>query len=272
MPDEKSARAYLKGQIRTAQAAGDKIALIRERKSHSYKKTTAKQAKAFFIDELDSYGKFLVSSMNYKKYGSGSSTHWKNEYTSIEPELIQVKNIGSLCRFIVGYFDSKRFCKGNTIGHAKFTSQFYFDEHFLFRCIYRLNEKCIGKIGAIIYPIIEWLITENVPITRLNDKNYFVYRDFVLVAHKLPNSKGIIFKTILETEQFSVEQRIKFSEAYKLLSESSLKSIEVVMTNSAGKVARKIPASSGVSLINSITERTFWVQHILTAQDIRNGQ
>jgi hypothetical protein len=270
--DSKAANAFLKGQCRESQDLCDSLITNRQSGKYSQVKKNAKLARVFFEEELNSYGKFLVSSVDYKNYVTGKTKHWKSEYTAIEPELIKTEGIGSLCRFVVGYFDSRRFCKSKPACNIKFTSQFYFHEHFLARCILRLNEKYVGEIGSFIYPIMEWLIMENVPLTRIEDISYFVYRDFTLVAEKLPNSYGMAFKTILETEFYKLEDKRKFAKAHQLLSQSDSKSIQIVMTNESGGVIRKIPASKGESLVNTLTEKTFWLRHILDSPDIRDFQ
>lgn len=269
MTDEREAKALLKGQIRQTQNVADDIFRKRQSGRYSNARKNVRMAREFFNEELRSYGEFLISSVDFKSWGIGSTKHWKNEYTAIEPELIQAEGVGALCRFVVGYFDSKKFCKGELGYILKLTSQFYFHEHFLYRCIYRLNEKRIGNIGGFTYPIMEWLITENVPLSRIDNVNYFVYRDFTLVSEKLPNSYGLAFKTILETEQYTLEDKIKFQEAHKLLSESDSKSIKVVMTNQYGKVVRRIPDSIGRSFINSFGNNSFWLKRLLMSPDFR---
>lgn len=268
---ETEAKAILKGKLRKIQSKGDDILRKREKSIYCRVKKSSKIVNEFFKDELAFYGDFLVTNKKFKCFGGGSTKHWKSEFTAIEPDLIHAKDIGLMSKFILGYFDSRKYCKGDLTGFTILSSQFYFHEHFLIRCIQRFNKRSIGEIGSIIYPVIEWLITENIPLSRINDTNYFVFKDFIFVADKLPNSRGLIFKTVLLTNKLTNEDEKKFSSSLELLSNSKQESVKVVMTNETGQVVRKIPTSVGKSLLNSLTKKSFWVQHILTAPDIRGN-
>lgn len=269
---EREAEAILKGKVRQAIYACDETTKKIECGYFSGKKRTHKLVKEFFCDQINSYGEFLVTNIRFKPYGVGSTKHWKNEYTAIEPEFVDTLGVGELCRFVVNYFDSKRFAKSDINANLTLSSQFYFHKHFLIRSIQRLNQKDVGEIGAFVYPIIEWLVTEQVPLSRIDNNNYFVYRDYTIVADRLPKSKGMVFTTLLETEFYDDEQRRKFADAHKELDGSNPEEVLIVMTNPNGQVVRKIPSAQGKSLVNSINENTYWIKNVFFAPDARGDQ
>lgn len=267
--DSSAAKAYLLRQIRESQSISDEINDKRLAGQYAKVKKNAKLAERFFTEELTGYDEFLVSSFKFKNWGVASTKHFKAEYSAIEPELVVAEGIASLCRFIVGYFDSKKFCRGQMSFQRKFASQFYFDMHFLYQCILRLNTKSIGKIGEFIYPVISWLISENVPLSKIDSKNYFVFRDVTLVTYKLPRMHGMYFKTILESEFFTENQTERFANAHKVLLNSE--EIVAVMTKENGEVAYEIPRDAVSSLTNVIDENSFWLRPLLEAPDLRLG-
>ncbi|WP_445776832.1 hypothetical protein [Shewanella sp.] len=269
---ESEAKAILKGKIRQIHAIGDEILNAYAIRLQQAEKKNISLAVHRYKETLAWYGDFLLGHKQFKKFGSGKSKHWKAEYFAIEPELKFTENIGDSCRFILGHFDSRKFCKGQVSGLARFTSQFYFHEHFLVRCIQRFNEKSISAIGSRVYPVIEWLILNNISLRKLSDSNYFVFRDFILVTEKLPKSKGLLFKTILKISMLTAEDERKFSAALQVLVNSAVDKYAAVITNANGVVVSQIPNPSGKSLLNSLSENTFWVQPLLTSPDIRfNG-
>lgn len=265
------AKAILKGAIRQIQEAGDLILEKRQERSYIEAKRSVKAVQKYHSDNLAWYGDFLVTNYKLRSFGTGGSKHVKYEYSAIEPELVHTSNIGGLCRFIVNFFDSRKYAKGKIGAINKFTSQFYFHEHFLIRSIQRLNERSIGEVGAAIYPVIEYIITENIALTRIDDTNYFVFRDFIIVSEKLPKRRGLVFKTILLIGRLTEEDTKRFSSAIRTLSDTKAAVTEVVMTNSKGQVIRKIPPAKGVSLLNTLKEQTFWLQQIWKSQDIRDN-
>ncbi|WP_299021919.1 hypothetical protein [uncultured Photobacterium sp.] len=260
---ETEAKAILKGTLRQAQAVGDELLCLKMSRANIYEKKSRASAERFMQEELAWYGDFILFNKRYRRL---SSWHFCAEFSAIEPELAPAEGMGNLCGFILGYYDSRKHLKGKPGFYLMWASNFYFHEHFLVRGIQRFNEKSIGEIGAIVYPVIEWLISENVPITRLNDVNYFVFRNFILVSNKLPKSNGLVFKTILLTNVMTKEQEMKFSNALATLENGK---IEAVMTNEHGDVVRKIPPATGKSLIVSLSDKSFWVQNVLTKRDYR---
>jgi hypothetical protein len=265
---ETEAKAILKGKTRQIQAIGDDILKAHQLRLNEPVKKNFSVSRHRYKEMLTWYGDFLIGERQFKKIGSGSSKHWKAEFFAIEPELNYADGIGDLCRFILGFFDSRKFCKGIASGVARFSSQFYFHEHFLIRCIHRLNEKSIAEIGRVIYPMIEWIIINNIPLRKFSESNYFVFKEFILVADKLPNGAGLIFKTLLQTDRLTEADEKKFRPALKSLDDSN-GLLASVMTNSFGTVVSNIPDTDGTSLLNSLSEKSLWVQPLLTSPDIR---
>lgn len=267
---ETEARAILKGTIRRIQNAGDAILDKRQEQGYIQAKRSAKALQAYHRDNLAWYGDFLVNDYKFRSFGARASKHFRYEYSAIEPELIHAENIGGLCRFIVNFFDSRKYARGKIGAINKFTSQFYFHEHFLIRCIQRLNERSIGEVGAAVYPVIEYMITENLELTRVDDINYFVFRDFIIVAEKLSGRRGMVFKTILLTDKLTDEDERKFAQAKEVLLADKPVVTEAVMTNPKGQVVRRIPPAKGVSLLCSLKKQTFWLQQIWQSEDVRD--
>ncbi|EGR0521432.1 hypothetical protein FG081_15360 [Vibrio cholerae] len=265
--DSGAAKAYLLRQIRESQSISDEIIEKRIAGENSDCKRNAKLAERFFNQELTGYDEFLVTAFKFKKQNITTSKHFIAEYSAIEPELIVAEGVASLCRFIVGDFDSKKFCKRQITFHRKFASQFYFDMHFLYQCILRLNTKSIGKVGEFIYPVLAWLISENVPLSQIDETNFFVFRDVTLVTRKLPGVHGMYFKTILESEFYSVNQAQRFANAHKVLLDS--KEIVAVMTKENGDVVYGIPRNTISSITKTIEGNSFWLRPLLSAPDIR---
>ena len=70
----------------------------------------------------------------------------------------------------------------------------------------------------------------------------------------------------------TAEDERKFSAALQVLVNSAVDKYAAVITNTNGVVVSQIPNPSGKSLLNSLSENTFWVQPLLTSPDIRfNG-
>lgn len=265
--DSSAAKAYMRRQIREANTMADALIAKRMEEQHLNVKRNVKLAKQWFLEEVESYDEFLVHYLFYKNWGISQSKHFRAEYTTIEPELMEVRGIGSLCRLIAGYFDSKKFCKGQVGFYIKWASQFYFDEHFLYRYIQRKNQKSIGEMGEFLYPVLEWLIAENIPLSSLDTKNYFVFKDVTLVTHRLPDQFGIVFKTILNREQYNSGQKEQFSNAHQWLSGSD--SAFAVLTDKRGQPLRLIPKTFRNGLLNTLNEDSFWLRPLLNAHDIR---
>jgi len=237
---EIEAKAILKGVIRKALANGDAILDKRSNYSYIQTKRSVKVVKEYHNDNLAWYGDFLMGEFKFKNFGVNSSKHYKCEYRAIEPELLYAENIGNLSKFIVNYFDSRKYAQGKISGILKFTSQFYFHEHFLIRCIHRFNKRLIGEAANAVYPVIEFMITENLPLTRIDDSCYFVFRDFIVVTEKLTSKKGLIFKTIKLTSRLNMEDERKFLDALTELKKSDPSYITALMTNKNGQVVRHI--------------------------------
>lgn len=267
---EAEAKAILKGIIRRTIAVGDTILDKRIKSSYINAKRSVKVVNEYHKDNLAWYGDFLMSESKFKTPGLHPLKQNRCEYRAIEPELLYADNIGNLSRFVVNFFDSRKYTKGKIDSLAKFTSQFYFHEHFLIRCIQRLNKRIIGEAINSIYPVIEFLITENLPITRVEDNSYFVFRDFIVVTEKLPSKKGLIFKTIKLTSRLNLNDETKFSDALTELKESNPLTLAALMTNKNGQVIRHISPAIGKSLLLSYKKESFWLQPIFTSQDIRN--
>lgn len=268
---EVEAKAILKGITRKTLADGDAILDKRSKYSYIQAKRSVKVVKEYHNDNLAWYGDFLMNECKLRNFGPNSSKQYRCEYRAIEPELLYADNIGNLSRFIVNYFDSRKYTKGKINAILEFTSQFYFHEHFLIRCIQRFNERLIGEATNAVYPVIEFMITENLPLTRIDDSCYFVFRDFIVVTEKLTSKRGLIFKTIKLTSRLNPKDERKFFDALIELEKSEPSSVTALMTNKHGQVVRHIPPAKGYSLLSSFKKETFWIQPILSSQDIRKN-
>ncbi|MFT5760417.1 MAG: hypothetical protein ACI9LM_005203 [Alteromonadaceae bacterium] len=261
---ESIAKAELKGAIRKVQSRCDNILELRANNIESKKcKKSRKKLLKRFEEELGLYGEFLVTKTVWKRK---TTWHFDAEFSAIEPEIINVDGIGGLCRFLIRTFNSRKFMKGNLCALDYFCSNFYFHEHFLIRAIQRFGLNFAGELGIIIYPVIEWLVLENVSLKHFKDTNYFVFEDFVIVTNKLPHSNGLFFKTILIRQYMNKKQFKIFKSSFELLENSYFK---VVMTDGIGGISTKIAPPKMISLTKSLTERSYWVQHITQQQDIR---
>ncbi len=263
MIGESEAKALLKGKLRIAQVTCDDILLRKQNKIENGYNKSLKVADKIFEETLEWYGDFLLSCRKFKR---SSSKHWRSEYFAIEPELGPAKNVGNVCGFVFGTFDSRKFLKGEPSAGSKLQSHFYFHEHFLTRCIQRFGERSMSNIGWYIYPIIEWLVTENIPLSKLCESNYFVFDEFVLVAKKLEGSEGIVFITILISEFMTDNQRTFFFNAA-----SSLKygQYEFILVNDVGDIVYRVPFGKGNSLLELRKEGSYWLEDIRNKRDIR---
>ncbi len=269
---ESEAKAILKGAIRRAHIYGDQLLQKKHQRMHVKKTRSMKVLNEFLEEEISWYGDFLVTCNKFKKYGIGTSKHFRAEFSAIEPELKYADEIGDLCRYMICYFDSRKLaqCKVNAI--RRFSSQFYFHEHFLIRCIHRLNKRTIGEIASEIYPVIEWLVTQNVPLSKFDETNYFVFKEFVAITQKLPHGKGLVFKTILLIDRLTPEDQKKFTSAIEIHTNVKNKSVAAIQVNAHGNIVRQISSSSGQSLLNSLSERSIWAQDIYESNALVSTQ
>ncbi|WP_445776549.1 hypothetical protein [Shewanella sp.] len=264
---ETEAKAILKGALRRNHQFGDQLMQTKAARMGIQKARSMKVVNRIFNEELNWYGDFLVGYKYFKKYGIGTTKHFKAEFTAIEPELTSVEGMGELCRFILGAFDSRKVAQCRLHGNCKLASRFYFHEHFLIRCIHRLNFTTIGDIAVEIYPVIEWLILNNIPLRRLPETNYFVFKNFIVVAEKLSHSQGLVFKTILLKDRLTDRDNEKFIKALAIHNDLD-KNVAAVQVNAYGDIVCQIPPASGKSLLNSLSEKSHWVQGIFDAPEI----
>lgn len=263
---EIEAKAVLKGKLRLHKQAFEDI---QNKKLSRLKNGGTKRNKSFahtvYQEHLDGFGELLVTKSEYKR---ASTWHWKALFSGMEYELAPVEDIGNLCRYIVCYFDSRKFIKEDRLqGFNMWFSDFYFHEHFLERGILRFNTRSLGAIAEICYPVISWLIKENIPPSRFDDFNYIVFREFVIVTQKLTMKRGIIFKTLLLKDVMDENQMSFYSQPYEYLDEHE--NVNAVLLNARGDIVRSVvEAEDDMSLVDVI-QCSNWLSHVGQKEDIR---
>ncbi|UYI47937.1 hypothetical protein OFO16_04465 [Vibrio natriegens] len=269
---EIEAKAILKGEFRKYINRRDELMESRRKFfAKQHRKLSLKTVKKVYQDELAMYGDFKVFDIELDN--CSMKKHWKSEILTVEPVLHEVKDSDDLTRLVLMYFDSKKFLNGqyeNAI--RKFNSNFYISKHFIERVMLRLNLRTVGDTALALYSIIEMLIVQNTPMTKFEDENYFVFRDYTFSLHKIPKSQGVCFKTVLLNSEFSADQKRKYKEAVDMLNSSDPEKLDAVMVGKNGNVKLCIPEFSGASLAFALTEKTLWMKDALYDWGMRGNE
>lgn len=265
---ESIAKAQLKGQVRLAQSQSKEI-LDHMQNQHlpnpllSNKKGINKYIKAF----TDMAANSIIKEKYHIKR---SSWHYKYQLINFQDTPSNIPGYGSYNSIIMYSFDTRKLIniKKMEQGHVRTIVKIFCHEHFFIRCIQRINALNIGDIGKKIYPIIEWLIQNNIPMKHIPEDAYFVCEDCVLVALRLPNSQGLLFKTILMKDQMTDKQNRLFTENKNLSAGSE---VFAYLANEEGCTLRTIPkANNDAFAIDS--KPSNWLFHLEYGSTVENEQ
>lgn len=255
---ESIAKAQLKGEVRITQSQSKEV-MDHMKKQYSpkslisNKKGIQKYIKAF----TDKSANLII---NEKHYIRRTSWHYKYQFLTFQDQLCCTEGYGSYSSIMMHSFDTRRLIniKKMEQGHVQSIVKIFCHEHFLMRCIQRCNDLNMGDAGKKIYPIIEWLILNNIPMKHIPEDAYFVCQDYVLVAVRLPNSEGLLFKTILLKTQMTDKQNQLFIKNKNLSGRSKM---FAYLVNDEGCILRTIPKENNDTFTIDLKPSN-WLVHL----------
>ncbi len=253
---ESIATASIKGAIRRSEFRYEeaKEAIEKIYLSKRGKKLTRSDTNGFFQLIADMFGDYSIEQYIKNKK---NSWHFLGEIHTIGFSTIDTEHYGKLNHFIVEQFNSRRFVKCHSEARLWYVCYVFFQEHFFIRAIQRLGLKSVGDVGKKVYPIMQWLILENIPFKHLPENPYFVMKECVLVAHRASHNQGIVFKTVLMRDFMNDEQLNLYKRGFDILEKESL---EVVMMDEVGSVVRKLPIFEPKQLLLEHSLNNNWLQ------------
>lgn len=263
------AEAKLKGTIRIS---GDREKVLlkesRELIQHSRSLLTYKKGILKYIALF----KEMANERMLYEYCSPkrSSWHHKSEFITFMPDFGSseyYKEAGRLIGMMLNTFNTRRILKGKRDGHTQLFLKIYIQEHFCVRYMQRIGAETIGDIGKSFYPIIEWLLVNNVPFKHIPESYYFVLPEFISVGSKSPNGFGLLIKTVLTYEGMSEHQTLFFSEALAQLRDND--ALYGLLVNNDGTIVRSIPKVGKQVLATIDIATSNW---LTPAKDILEGE
>lgn len=259
MMHESEAKALVKGAFRKAEQRWDELIRKPALKKHNSRKkgfSSLREAETHIYNDINYYYDFLLKT---NKFIGRSSKHALHEVLAIEAELISIKNIGSVSRFVCNVFDTRKMLKGHINAMNSFQSNFYFEEHFIIRAIQRLNLDKIGEIGIKIFPVIISLAKNNISLKGLTDDIYIVFNNYVIVVNYIREPLALVFKTILLKEFFTEKDKYFYKLAYEKIANNSF-----VIMNKKREIHDIYPnKNESVSIIENIYKNSDWFPHII---------
>lgn len=252
---ESVAKAEVKGAFRKATQRYD--AFYHKLKTGVVKFNSRKNHLRY-IDELASCrGDFML---DHRVCHNHSSWHFQSVMTSVETEFHHLDNIGNICCLVVDGWDSRKMMKGDIKGHRRYLSRLFLHEHFLIRIVQRLGLSGIKQVGKVLFPLFSYILRENLSFRLLGNDVHFVMPGYVLVAEKLPNSYGLVLKTILMREYFSDAQQKQYHSAYQLLQNQQCDC--VMLNNDSGYLMAMHFDEPGMNA--KLLTESFWMRDVLS--------
>ena len=253
---ESIAKAKLKGEIRIS-TSSEKDVLNNIKHKHfakpllSNKKGINKYIKTFTDMSSNSI-------INEKHHIRRTSWHYKYEFLAFQNDFSSVENYGSFKSIMIHTFYTRKLIniKKKKQGHIQAVVKAFCHEHFFIRFMQRVGALNVGDVGKQIYPIIEWLIMNNVPMKHIPENSYLVCQDYVLIATRLPHSEGLLFKTVLMRDQMTDEQKRLFTDKQNLMDNSE---IFAYLANDDGTILRTIPKVNNDSLTTVDVNVSNWL-------------
>lgn len=235
------AQAKLKGKIRVS--ADHEAAVIKSMDASNFSKPLWSHKKGV-TKYINSFRDMTEERLIYEQtLPKRTSWHFKHELLIFGKDLFTVDahpEMGACLGMMLHIFDTRKMMKGKNDAHQMYTSSVFFQQHFLVRFMSRVGADHLGEIGKKIYSVVHWLATENVPYQHIPKDGYFVLPEYALVYHMIPNSEGLLFKTVLIREHMDryEGQTAFFSKAYEYLDSNNT---DVVLINEKGSIVRKTP-------------------------------
>ena len=252
---ESVAKAEVKGAFRKATQRYDEF--YKKLKTGIVKFNSRKNHLRYIEELVQCRGEFML---DHRVCHHHSSWHFQSVMTSVETEFHHLNNIGNICCLVIDGWDSRKMMKGDIKGHRRFLSRLFLHEHFLIRIVQRLGLTGIKNIGKVLFPLFSYILRENLSFRLVGNDVHFVMPGYVLVAEKLPNSYGLVFKTILMREHFSAAQQAQYNSAYQwMINQQS----DCVMLNSdTGHLIAIHFDEPGIN--TTLLNKSFWMRGVLS--------
>jgi hypothetical protein len=204
-----------------------------------------------------SYGDFLIEHVNVTRR---QSWHFQSYITAIETEYTYFENVGNLTRFVFNHWDTRGLMKMKAGSHTKYFSQIWLHEHFLIRTVQRLGLTGIQEVGKSMLPLVNAVIKNNINIQTLGENTHFITRDYVIIASKISDGSGLIFKTLLLAEFFTETQQRKYAVAIEQL---AYETNHVILLNESSEKLFSLSLNQCEGpLISQVESYSFWLKAV----------
>ncbi len=189
-----------------------------------------------------------------------SSWHFHSVMTSLDTYFQNIEGIGNVVRLVIDGWDSRRMMKGDKRGMQRLLTRLFVHQHFLIRAVQRLGLEGLKGLGNQVFPIFSYILRENISFRLLGKSVHFIMPNYVLVAEKISNSYGLVFKTILLREQFSEQQLRQYQAAYQLM--CNQRSDCVMLNQETGHLIALHFNEQGIN--QTLLKESFWMRDIFT--------
>jgi len=253
------AEAKLKGAIRTSFAQEKE--LIKEAKEINKHSRSLLGYKKGIIEYIALF-KAMANERILYEYTSPKRTSWHHKCEFITfaggfGSSVQIEEVGRVLGMILHTFNTRRIIKRKEDGHSQYALSIYIQEHFFVRYLQRIGALKIGEVGSKFYPVIEWLLSNNVPLKHIPETCYFVFSEYIFVGSRMPYSSGLLIKTVLTSNAMTEHQRRFFSES--LAKFEKKENLCCLLVNEHGSVIRSIPQTQGIKLASIDASKSNWL-------------
>ena len=252
---ESIAKAELKGAFRRAT---DRYELFMKKVRTGVVKFGSRKNHLRYVEELvRCRGEFLL---DQRVCHNHASWHFHSVMTSLDTFFQNIEGIGNVVRLVIDGWDSRKIMKGDKRGLQRLLTRLFVHEHFLIRAVQRFGLEGLKGLGKQVFPLFSYILRENLSFRLLGKSVHFVMPDYVLVAEKLPNSYGLVFKTILLRDRFSEQQLIQYQAAYQRMFNN--KSDCVMFNRDTGHLISLHFTEQGIN--QTLLKESFWIRDIFT--------
>ncbi len=256
---ESIAKAELKGAFRRATVRYELF--MKKVRSGGVKFGSRKNHLRYIEELVRCRGEFLLDKRVCHHH---SSWHFHSVMTSLDTYFQNIEGIGNVVRLVIDGWDSRRIMKGDKRGMQRLLTRLFVHEHFLIRAVQRLGLESLRDLGNQVFPLFSYILRENLSFRLLGGSVHFVMPDYVLVAEKLPNSYGLVFKTILLRERFSEQQLSQYQAAYQLM--FNKKSDCIMLNHDTGHLVSL--HFNGQEINQTLLKESFWMRDIFTELEL----